>query len=96
MSDNKPVIGELWTDHPNLPHGTRVQVEAWLLAAWNPRLVRVTATSPSHGIVAPGMVAYADGLGREQVMEVDQFMRSFRRVPDSPPDPWDIPPEVPR
>lgn len=101
MTERAPVIGELWTDHPKLPHGTSAQITAWLLAAWNPRLVAITATDPSHAVIEPGMVGYAryldeGSLGREEVMAVGEFMRSFRRVPDGPEEPWDIPPEVPR
>lgn len=99
----KPVIGERWTDHPNLPHGTQRQIAAWLLETWNPRLVVITATDAGrHGGIEPGQVGYARAqgpqgrLGRQQVMDVKEFMGSFQSIPDGAPDPWDIPPERPR
>lgn len=95
MSEKPPVIGEAWTDAKYVPRGTTEQVAAWLLAGWNPgRLVRVVGTTERHGC-ALGDVHYTRGRGSTYRMPVEDFMRDFKRLPNDPPDPSDVPPEVP-
>lgn len=98
MTDtDPPMVGERWTDHPSLPHGTREQIVAWLLAGWNPRRLFVVTHCFEDGMVSYARCVSSSGaLGLEYQMERDEFTRSFQRVPDAAPDPQDVPPERPR
>jgi hypothetical protein len=96
-ADDEPVIGESWTDHPQLPHGTRAQITAWLRAAYSPRLVIITRSNSEHGVVHYARCIDARGtMGPERFVDLEHFMRVFRRIPDAPADPRDVPPERPR